>query len=52
MFEYIMQKMSKKVIERSKIFHYMNLDDEPGINEKIKKKKKTKQKREMKTILY
>ena len=42
MFEYIMQKMSKKVIERSKIFHYMNLDDEPGINEKIKKKKTTK----------
>ena len=30
----------------------MNLDDEPGINEKIKKKNKTKQKREMKTILY
>ena len=44
MFEYIMQKMSKKVIERSKIFHYMNLDDEPGINEKIKKKKNNKTK--------
>ena len=52
MFEYIIQKMSKKVIERSKLFQYMNLDDEPGINEKIKKKTTTKQKREMKTILY
>ena len=30
----------------------MNLDDERGINEKIKKKTTTKQKREMKTILY
>ena len=29
----------------------MNLDDEPGINEKIKEKK-TKQKREIKTIIY